>query len=83
MIDALIFISTRPIVITLALLGAGLVMAGSLGAGPKKTGGKTRSGSRQTPLARGLTKTGYALTGVSIFLFIIAGFVSDLSSSPD
>ncbi|MGH1484182.1 MAG: hypothetical protein ACRBM6_36855 [Geminicoccales bacterium] len=83
MIDALIFLSARPIVIALALVGAGLVVAGSLTAKPKKAGDRTGSDERQRPLSRGLTKAGYTLTGFSMLLFIVAGFISDLSSSPD
>ncbi|MGI9500219.1 MAG: hypothetical protein ACR2P3_09285 [Geminicoccaceae bacterium] len=71
MIDALIFLSQRPIVITLAVLGALLVMAGALIAKPERSGSKR-------PLARRLTSSGYAITFASIVLFIIAGFVSDL-----
>jgi|GEM_PF-5652397 len=80
MIDALIFMSQRPIVITLAVLGAVLVMVGSLAHKPKPSRSGRETGSppgRKHPLARHLTTSGYAITFVSILLFIIAGFVSD------
>ncbi len=78
LIDALILISQRPVVITLALVGAALVTAGSLTARANRPGGKISDRDRQTPLSRTLTSSGYAITGASILLFIIAGFVSDL-----
>ena len=79
MIDTLIFLSQRPIVITLAVLGALLVTAGALIAKPgKPVDSPPPSESRKSPLARHLTSSGYAITFASIVLFIIAGFVSDL-----
>jgi hypothetical protein len=81
MIDALIFVSQRPVVITLAIFGALLVMAGSLT--QKRTGDQSGAARRSTdnrvrPLSRRLTTFGYAITAASVLLFIIAGFVSDL-----
>ncbi len=85
MIDALIFISQRPFVISLAVLGALLVTAGALLAKPQRS--TSGSGNKmsvpaphdnKSPLARHLTSAGYAITFASIVLFIIAGFVSDL-----
>lgn len=79
MVDALFFISQRPIVIALAIFGAALVTAGSLAARSRQQGGRAPSSiRRQDPLSRGLTILGYAVTLTSIVLFIIAGFVSDL-----
>lgn len=79
MIDALIFISQRPIVITLALIGAALVIAGSLTARAGETRNRTATSSRhQSLLSRSLTSSGYVVTFASILLFIVAGFVSDL-----
>lgn len=83
MIDFLILVSERPVVITLALLGAALVIAGSLTARPIKPGHTPSSLTRQSALSRGLTIVGYTITGGSILLFIIAGFVSDIPSSLD
>lgn len=84
MIDVLIFASQRPVVITLAITGALLVTAGSLIAKPRGKGdvsrrwGKEPSDHGQSLLAQRLTKVGYAVTLISIALFIVAGFVSDL-----
>ena len=77
-IDALIFISQRPVVIALAIFGAALVTAGSLTAGSARPGGGAESYPTQKPLSRYLTRSGYAITVTSIVLFIVAGFVSDL-----
>lgn len=81
MIDALFFISQRPIVIALAMLGAVLVTTGALIAKPSNNRPdqeKPASRSHMRSLARHLTSSGYAITFASIVLFIIAGFVSDL-----
>ena len=78
MIDALIFISQRPIVITLALMGAALVIAGSLTARASVPEDKAAMSDQRSLLSRGLTSSGYVVTFASILLFIIAGFVSDL-----
>ena len=81
MIDALIFVSQRPVVITLAILGALLVTAGSLVHKPVQApsgGSRNSSSQRKRGLAMHLTRSGYAITCTSILLFIIAGFVSDL-----
>lgn len=85
MIDALILISQRPIVITLAIIGALLVTAGALVTKPQPRaaagsakGAKNAKSNGQTKLSRSLTNLGYLVTMVSIALFIIAGFVSDL-----
>jgi len=78
LIDALIFISQRPIVITFALLGAALVTAGSLTARSGRTEDAPKRKDHRSSLSRHLTIAGYVITFVSIMLFIIAGFVSDL-----
>ena len=81
MIDALIFVSQRPVVITLAVIGALLVMAGSLANKPERAqSGKIKAtqADRIHGFAKHLTTSGYAITLGSILLFIIAGFVSDL-----
>jgi len=93
-IDALIFISQRPIVITLAIVGALFVTAGSLMVKPEPRRAPGQGGRFQEPaappventappdlrtqLAGYLTRSGYAITMFSIALFIVAGFVSDL-----
>lgn len=81
MVDVLIFMSQRPVVITLAVLGALLVTAGSLVQKPARSQTNTAAGSRsgaKSGLAKHLTTSGYVITFASILLFIIAGFVSDL-----
>ncbi len=102
MVEFLIQISQRPLVIALAIIGALLVIAGSLIAKPQTGRGPGHSGAggqehsspqprydqkghvidppadAQTLWSRRLSRAGYAITFVSIALFIIAGFVSDL-----
>ncbi|MFV0368670.1 MAG: hypothetical protein ACK5KM_09440 [Hyphomicrobiaceae bacterium] len=70
MLDILATLAQRQYVIALAIVGALLVTAGSLAARPG-------SNTPQRPFSRQLTLTGYVLTGVSMLLFIIAGFLSD------
>lgn len=78
-VDTLIFVSQRPVVIALAVIGALLVTAGGLAAKSGAPGdARRREANVQTPLSRALTLTGYVVTGISVTLFIIAGFVSDL-----
>lgn len=67
MIEFLTFIAQRPVVIALAITGALLVTAGSYMAKPGHT----------TVRSRSVTKLGYVLTGLSVVLFITAGFLSD------
>lgn len=79
MIDALILISQRPIVIALAVVGALLVTAGSLVAKPRgRNMPEPAADDAQSVLAKRLTTFGYVVTMVSVALFIVAGFVSDL-----
>ncbi len=80
MIDLLIQISQRHIVIALAVVGALLVTAGSLVAKPRGRNEPEANepDSKQGLLAKRLTTVGYVVTMVSIALFIVAGFVSDL-----
>ncbi|MEP2942811.1 MAG: hypothetical protein ABJM86_05610 [Hyphomicrobiales bacterium] len=81
MIDILIFISQRPVVITLAILGGLLVTSASLFSNPKQNNqpinGK-RIKQEPTKLSKRLIVAGYSVMFVSMALFIIAGFVSDL-----
>ena len=66
--ELLIVLTQRPVIVGLAITGAMLVMASGL------IGGKdaTTSDRRATVLS----KTGYAVTFISIGLFIVAGFLS-------
>jgi hypothetical protein len=59
-------LARREIVIGLAVAGAGLATLGSV----------RRAGAAPGPVRNSIVYLGYALTGVSILLFIIAGFRS-------
>jgi len=66
--DLLAFVISRQFVIVLAVIGAIVAMFGSA---------MTREGSGIARVtARRVLWTGYGLTGLSIFLFILAGFLS-------
>lgn len=67
MLEFLTFLAQRPVIIALAITGALFVTAGSYMAKPEHT----------TARSRGVTRVGYVLTGLSMFLFITAGFLSD------
>ncbi len=69
MIETLHVVSGRPVVVTLAILGAAMVTAASLLKSREATASRLR-------MAGVLHYGGYALTGVSVLLFIIAGFIS-------
>ncbi len=69
MLDFLASAAQRPVVAVLAITGALLVSAGALIASPDPQAPRRAS-------ARYLTMTGYAITIASIFLFIVAGFLS-------
>lgn len=69
MLELLASIAQRPIVAVLAIAGALLVSAGALVASPDPK-------VPPRAAAQYLTVAGYALTIVSIFLFIAAGFLS-------
>lgn len=69
MIELLHFAATRPVIVTLAIIGATMAMAAGL------TRSRTAA-SGSGKLAALLHYGGYTLTGVSILLFIVAGFTS-------
>lgn len=69
MIETLQALSARPVVVTLAIIGASLVTAASLLRSKDAAPARLR-------LASAMHYGGYALTGASIALFIVAGFVS-------
>tara|TARA_Y100000589_G_C26938413_1_gene541309 strand:+ start:407 stop:658 length:252 start_codon:yes stop_codon:yes gene_type:complete len=82
MLEFLFWISAKKIVVAFAFIGAILV---TIAPKASKFGErKTNSGSNQegSPLAQALEKilvrVGYAFVGLSITLFIIAGFIVDL-----
>lgn len=62
-------ITRRELVVGLAILGAVLALAGS-------SRRRTRNETQRTAMGSRLVKAGYVLTGISILLFIIAGFRS-------
>lgn len=69
MIELLHSAATRPVIVTLAIIGAMMVMAAGL------TRSRTAA-SASSSLAALLHYGGYTLTGISILLFIVAGFTS-------
>ena len=82
MLEFLFWISAKKIVVALAFLGAILVTIAPKAS--KFAERMTNTGSNQegSPLAqaleKNLVKVGYAFVGLSISLFIIAGFIVDL-----
>lgn len=66
--DILAFLTQRPVIVGLAIAGAMMVMASGLLGG--------RDAERPHARAMLLSKAGYAVTFVSIVLFIVAGFLS-------
>lgn len=65
MLDLLDFLTERPVIVSLACVGAALCILGSLG----RPTGRTET----AVFAVGL---GYGLTGLSVVLFIVAGFLA-------
>lgn len=69
MFEALQMLSNRPVVVTLAIIGATMVTAASVLRSKDAEPQRLR-------LASALHYGGYALTGGSVLLFIVAGFIS-------
>jgi len=69
MLDVVAAMATRPIIIALAIAGALLVITASL-----MKGSGTEAPTGRLAL---ISRLGYALTFISITLFIVAGFLSD------
>ena len=65
--ELLTFLLQREVIIATAITGAALATAASFSAVRVRTGPVTASA---------LVRTGYALTGVSMLLMIVAGFMS-------
>lgn len=65
MLEFLALITQRPVIIVLAITGALLVTASSFIAKPDD----------ESPTARRMSNAGYAITGLSVLLFIVAGFL--------
>ena len=103
MLDFLFLISAKPVVVTLATIGAilatfstaietfltnknsadkaGMPTMHNAAESTPDNGGKSNKNERhrpQTPFGRWLNRLGYGIMGVSILLFIIAGFIVDL-----
>ena len=67
--DVIALLTSRTFVIALAITGAGIATLGNM---------MMREGSSARPArARMVLWTGYALTGFSVFCFILAGFLSN------
>lgn len=64
--NAMDLLLQRPVFIVLALIGAAMAVAGSIALGKRD--------SAESRPARWLLRAGYALTGISMLLFIIIGF---------
>ena len=82
MVDFLFFISQKPIVVTLAILGAMLVMSANFFTNRNRTNETTDNKIAKPQigdLSKRLTFAGYTIMMVSVALFIVAGFVSDLT----
>lgn len=81
-LDLLFIISSKTVVVSLACVGAIFVTLAPF-ARKAQERNKSISGQNEPPrpqikIENLLTKVGYAVMSISVFLFIIAGFVSDL-----
>ena len=83
MLDFLLIITTKNIVVSLAIMGAILTtFARALSSFAVSVIGDRRFESRDSAvnrIAKGFSTSGYAAMSVSIFLFIVSGFIIDLS----
>ena len=82
MLDFLLHMTSKPMVVSLAILGAILTtFARALGSIVVSLIGDRRFQSRDLAInliANGLSTSGYVAMSVSIFLFIVSGFIIDL-----
>ena len=82
MLDFLLLVTSKTIVVTLAIMGAILTtFAGALSNFVVSLIGDRRFQSRDLAInriARGFSTSGYVAMSVSIFLFIVSGFIIDL-----
>ena len=82
MLDFLLHMTSKPIIVSLAILGAILTtFARALGGILGSLIGDRRFQSRDLAInliAKGLSTSGYVAMSVSIFLFIVSGFIIDL-----
>ena len=83
MLDFLLIMTSKNIVVSLAVMGAILTtFARALSGFVVSLIGDRRFESRDSVvnrIARGFSASGYAAMTVSIFLFIVSGFIIDLS----
>ena len=82
MLDFLLHMTSKPMVVSLAILGAILTtFARALSSFVVSLIGGRRFQSRDLAinrLAKGFSTSGYVAMSVSIFLFIVSGFIIDL-----
>ena len=82
MLDFLLLMTSKTIVVSLAVIGAILTtFAGALSSFVVSLIGGQRFQSRDVAinrLAKGFSTSGYVAMSVSIFLFIVSGFIIDL-----
>ena len=69
--DLLHVVTSRPVIVSLAIVGAVLVSVPGLLRRPDVAG---RVDAPVTGIARTLTRLGYAVSCLSVVLFIVAGF---------
>ena len=83
MLDFLLLVTTKNIVVSLAIMGAILTtFAKALSGFVVSLIGDRRFESRDSAvkrIARGFLTSGYVAMSLSIFLFIVSGFIIDLS----
>ena len=83
MLDSLLLMTSKNIVVSLAVLGAILTtFARALSSFVVSLIGDRRFESRDLAvnrIAKGFSTIGYAAMSISIFLFIVSGFIIDLS----
>ena len=82
MLDFLLLVTSKNIVVSLAIMGAILTtFARPLGSSVVSLIGDRRFESRDLAvnrIARGFSTSGYVAMSLSIFLFIVSGFIIDL-----
>lgn len=80
-LEIAVLLSSRPVVVTFALVGATLSIVASIV--PKKKNAYPDANAefiqgQKTKTSQLLSMFGYAFFGLSVFLFILAGFIVDL-----
>ena len=80
-LELLFVVSSKPVVVGLACLGALLATLAPLARRLQDRAGKSRGSVNQpgrTGIEGMMVRAGYGVMGVSVLLFIVAGFISDL-----